>query len=125
MNNKIITLIFTIFLAFTLQAQEKVTIEIDFGGEKTNETHQIDWYEGMTAMTALQSVATIESHPIQNHIFVTTINGIRTNPGEMAWYYTVNSESQRVLSFRNPVKSGDIIWWIYKKDVCTPTTGEQ
>jgi hypothetical protein len=125
MNNKMTTLIFTFFLAFSLQAQEKVTVEIDFGGEKPNETYQIDWYEGMTAMTALQSVATIESYPIQSHIFVTTINGIRTNPGEMAWYYTVNNESRRVLSFRNPVKSGDVIRWIYKKDVCTPTADEQ
>lgn len=114
------SLFLTSLLVLSIQAQEQnVTVELDFGGTKPNETVQAKWFEGMTALTALQSCATIESYPVKEYIFVTTINGIKTDKGVMAWYYEVNGESTGKLAFRYIVKPGDTIRWIYKKDVCS------
>lgn len=125
MNFKIISLLIISLFAFGLQAQEKVTVTVNYGAEKPAETFQVDWYEGMTAMTALQSCATIESYPVKNYIFVTIINGIKTVRGTMAWYYKVNDESTNTLAFRYIVKPGDNIEWIYKTDVCSSTVDKK
>ena len=121
MNNKITTLIFTTLLTFSLHAQEKVTVELDFGDKKANETFQIAWHEGMTALTALQSVATVETQSFQNHIIVIAINNIRAERGEMAWYYTVNNEIAKELPARNRINAGDAVRWMFIEDVCSRT----
>lgn len=119
MKNKLALLFISIAFTFAAQAQT-VTVEIDFGGEKTNETHQIEWFEGITAMTALQSCATIESYPVKKYIFVTTINGVKTERTVKAWYYTVNGDSTNTLAFKYVLKPNDKVRWIYKTDVCSP-----
>ena len=126
MKQKLATLFLATAFAVSIYAQEqKVTLEIDYGGKKANETHQINWFEGITAMTALQSCATIESYPVKEYIFVTTINGVKTERTVMAWYYTVNGQSTGKLAFRYNVKPGDTVRWIYKTDVCSkPDTVE-
>ena len=126
MKKSVITLFITSLFAIGLQAQtKKVTVEIDFGGAKPNETHQVEWFDGITAMGALQSCATIESYPVKNYIFVTTINGVKTERGAKAWYYQVNGESTGKIAFRYTVNSGDTITWIYKKDVCSGTVDKK
>jgi|AGTN01.3.fsa_nt_gi hypothetical protein len=126
MKQKLTILLLASAFALNIHAQQqKVTVEIDYGNEKPNETHQIKWFEGITAMTALQRCATIESYPVKEYIFVTTINGIKTERTVMAWYYTVNEESTGKLAFRYDVKPGDTVRWIYKTDVCSkPDTKE-
>ena len=117
-----------LFLAaiFALNAQaQKITVEIDFGGEKSNETHQVEWFDGITAMGALQSCATIESYRAKTYIFVSTINGVKTERERRAWYYEVNGESTGRIAFRYTLKPDDVVRWIYKIDVCSPKTEEK
>lgn len=118
MKLKIISLLTTSLLVLTLQAQEKVTVTINYGEEKLSQAFQVNWQEGMTAMLAVQSCANVTTHPVKDYIFVSTINGISTVAGKKAWYYTVNNESTHKLAFRYPVNPGDTVEWIYKKDVC-------
>lgn len=126
MKQKLASLFLASVFALSIHAQQqKVTVEIDYGGKKPNETHQINWFEGITAMTALQRCATIESYPVKEYIFVTTINGIKTERTVMAWYYTVNGQSTGKLAFRYDVKPGDIVRWIYKTDVCSKPETEE
>ncbi len=126
MKQKLASLFLASVFVLSIHAQQqKVTVEIDYGGKKPNETHQINWFEGITAMTALQRCATIESDPVKEYIFVTTINGIKTERTVMAWYYTVNGQSTDKLAFRYNVKPCDTVHWIYKTDVCSkPDTKE-
>ena len=117
---KHLTILFSL-LALGLYSQpDTVTIEIDFGGEKPNETHQVEWFEGMTAMMALQCCTTVESYPIKEYIFVGTINDIKTQRAVKAWYYEVNGQNTGRIAFRYAVNSGDVIRWVYKTDVCSP-----
>lgn len=126
MTQKLTSLLICIVFALSAYAQEqKVTVEIDYGSAKPNEVHQVEWHEGITAMTALQHCATIESYPVNEYIFVTTINGIKTEKTVKAWYYTVNAKSTGKLAFRYDLKPGDTVKWIYKTDVCSkPQTKE-
>lgn len=126
MKTKLASLFLASAFALSIHAQQqKVTVEIDYGGRQSDETHQINWFEGMTALTALQRCATIESYPVKEYIFVTTINGIKTERTLMAWYYTVNEQSTGKLAFRYEVKPGDTVRWIYKKDVCSNPQAEE
>lgn len=120
MKQKMITFGVAMLLMTALHAQQTVTVEIDFGGEKPAETHQVEWFDGITAMSALQSCATIESYPIKSYIFVGTINGVKTERTHRAWYYEVNGQSTGRIAFRYVVQPGDVVRWIYKADVCSP-----
>ena len=126
MRKKSFAIFVALLSALTLHAQkQKVTVKIDFGGNKPNESFQAEWYEGMTAMTALQSSADGASHPIKTYIFVNTINGVKTERGAEAWYYEVNGKSTGRIAFRYTVNPGDTITWIYKKDVCSNTVDKK
>lgn len=125
MTKKAIALLALFISIASLQAQQKVTVTLDYGTEKAAETYQVDWYEGMTAMTALQSCATIETYPVKNYIFVTTINGVKNVRDEKAWYYKVNDKSPHKLAYLLPLKEGDTLRWIYKKDVCSGTVDKK
>lgn len=125
MNKKIISALFALLFMTALHAQQKVTVEIDFGGEKPAESHQVEWFEGMTAMGALQSCAAIESYPVKTYIFVGAINGVKTERTHRAWYYEVNGQSTGRIAFRYALQPDDVVRWIYKTDVCSPKTEEK
>lgn len=126
MRKTLSILFFATLFATGIHAQtQKVTVNIDFGGSKPNESFQAEWYEGMTAMTALQSVADVASHPVKTYIFVNTINGIKTERGAKAWYYEVNGKSTGKIAFRYALKPDDTITWMYKKDVCSGTVDKK
>ncbi|MBK8808191.1 MAG: DUF4430 domain-containing protein [Bacteroidales bacterium] len=105
-------------LADTDATQQYITVQ--WGDSTTIETSTVTWYEGITALTALQNAAIVETHPVEKHIFVTSINGKQTQRGITAWYYTVNRKSPDKLAFRNQLQVNDTIKWIFKKDVCSP-----
>ncbi|MDO5663824.1 MAG: hypothetical protein Q4G63_01035 [Bacteroidia bacterium] len=119
MNQKIITFLIASLFAITLQAQQKVTVKVNYGDKKPTETFQVNWQEGMTALLAVQSCANVTTHSIKDYIFVRTINDISTVIGEKAWYYSVNNEKTGMLAFRYLLKPNDTIEWMYKKDVCS------
>ena len=119
MNQKIISLLIICLCTFTLHAKNIITIKVNYADKKPAETFQVKWQEGMTALIAVQSCASVTTHPVKDYIFIRTINGVSTVIGKRAWYYTVNDESTDTLAFRYFLKPGDTVEWIYKKDVCS------
>jgi hypothetical protein len=97
-----------------------VTVEINYGDQKTAETIQVECLEPMTALEALQHAADVKTHPVAQYVFVVSINGIEGIRGNMAWYYTVNGKKPK-LAISQLVKAGDTISWRYVKDVCSAT----
>lgn len=97
----------------------QVIVEIDFGGEKPARNYQVEWEEGITVLTALQHCTNIETHPVNEYIFVSDIDGVKNVPYKMAWYYEVNSRKAEMLAYKQVVNIGDTVKWIYKKDVCS------
>ena len=56
-------------------------------------TDSTAWYDGITALTALQSVAEVKTHPVGQYVFVTAIDSVAGQRGIKAWYYKVNGKS--------------------------------
>ncbi len=103
------------------QKTEYITIEVNYGDEKETKTKKIEWKEGMTALEALQYSSTVTSHPVSIFVFVTSIDGVVGKRGKTAWYYKINRESAEELAINTKIKAGDVITWIYKKDICSGT----
>jgi len=103
---------------------DKVTVEINYGEQKPAETIQVECSGEMTALEALQHAANVQTHPVNEFVFVVGINGVEGVRGEMAWYYTVNGEKP-TLAIRQQVKAGDTISWRYVKDVCSCTVDKK
>lgn len=123
---KIILSIFALVIfSANIFSQQKVTVTLDYGNEKEAETYQVDWYEGMTVMTALQKCVTISTYPVKDYVFVKTINNTSNIRGENAWYYTVNNKSTGKLAYLLNIKPNDTIQWTYKKEVCSGTVDKK
>ncbi len=98
-----------------------VTVEINYGEQKAAETIQVECFDSMTALEALMHAADIKTHPVGQHVFVTSIGGVEGVRGDKAWYYKINGEGSKKLAISQPVKAGDTISWRYVKDVCSCT----
>lgn len=97
-----------------------LTIEIDYGTDNQR-TISTEWEDELTALEALQHVATVETHPVGQYVFVTAIDSVKGVRGSKAWYYTINGEPTKKLAINKTVDPGDTISWIYKTDVCSGT----
>lgn len=114
-------IVFTIF-SFSLYAQNlTIKVEIDFGKGKELITKEVSKEQNITALEALLMASTIETHPVNSYVFVTSVNGVKAERGKTAQYYKVNGESPKVLAINNDLKDGDVVRWILKEDVCSKT----
>ena len=127
---KIISIVFGILTPFlfskcTMEKHEVenslLTIEIDYG-VGNQRTISTEWEDGLTALEALQHVATVETHPVGQYVFVATIDSVKGVCGYKVWYYTINGEPAKKLAINKIVSPADTISWIYKTDVCSGKT---
>ena len=102
---------------------EKVTIQIEFNGSNHNIEKEVAYTENMSALDALMYVAEIQTHPVGEYVFVDEINDVRNIKGMNAWYFTINGEPSKTLAINCNLADGDVVKWIYKKDVCSKTIG--
>ncbi|MBN1768912.1 MAG: DUF4430 domain-containing protein [Prolixibacteraceae bacterium] len=100
---------------------EKVSVLIEFNGANQNIIKEISYTENLSALDALLYVATVQTHPVNNYVFVDEINGIENIKGKNAWYFTVNDKPAKTLAINCNLSKGDVVKWIYKKDVCSKT----
>lgn len=102
------------------QDSKNIVVEIDYGVVRPSRTVKVPCVQGKTALEVLQSMATVETHPVGDYVFVAAIDGVAGKRGEMAWYYTVDGRSADKLAYAN-VLTNDVqcIRWVYKKDVCS------
>lgn len=95
-----------------------ITIEIDYGAG-SQRTISTEWENGLTALEALQHVATVKTHPVGQYVFVTVIDSVEGVRGYKAWYYTINGKPTNKIAINRIVRPADTISWIYKTDVCS------
>ncbi len=100
-------------------------IQINYGNN-TSQIFSVPIPEtGLTALEALMHVADVSTRPVNNHVFVTSVNGVQGKRGEMGWYYEVNNKPADMLAIRNILRAGDTACWIYKTDVCSRTVDKE
>lgn len=100
---------------------EKVSVLIDFGGKTENIEMTVNFKNDITALEALLHTATVQTHPVNNYVFVDAINKIYNIKGKNAWYFTINGKPAKTLAINCNLAKGDVVKWIYKKDVCSKT----
>lgn len=99
---------------------KNIVVEIDYGNVRPSRTVEVPWVKDRTVLEALQTVATVETHPVGQYVFVISIDGVEGKRGEMAWYYVVDGKSVDELAYSNVLdNSVDHIKWVYKKDTCS------
>ncbi|HOO85221.1 MAG TPA: DUF4430 domain-containing protein [Prolixibacteraceae bacterium] len=101
--------------------KDSINVYIDFGGESENIEKTVNFESDITALVALLHVATVQTHPINDFVFVDEINGVENIKGKNAWYFTVNGKPAKTLAINCNLAKGDVVKWIYKKDVCSKT----
>lgn len=123
---KRIVVIFVLFVVLptTYGASQNVTVEIDYGGLQQNRKVEIKWKQGITALEVLQSVAKIETQIIDEHLLVTSIDGVEGQIGAKVWYYNINGKRATFFANKCILNEDDYMRWTYTKDVCSPRRSE-
>jgi hypothetical protein len=99
---------------------KKISIEIDYGIHRPGRTIEVNIPKDRTVLQLLQTIADVKTHPVENFVFVTAIDGIEGKRGEMAWYYEIDDQPAKELAFTNKLSNIEKkIKWIYKTDVCS------
>lgn len=106
--------------AAAVAAGQKVNVVIEYGDGQPPRTVEAAVAPGQTVLGVLQTVATVETHPVDQHVFVTAIDGVQGKRGEMAWYYTIDGRNADQLAVAKVVdhQVGQITW-TYRQDVCS------
>lgn len=95
-----------------------MVVEILYNGKRNDERFFAKWFEGMTALQALQSCADVMINNSGKHLFVSSINGVSFLKGKSAWLYKINGDYAMNASYNNVIENGDTITWIYDEDKC-------
>jgi hypothetical protein len=111
--------LFTNSILGQAQTNFKLTIKIDYGTGRAGRDTVITSDRPLTALEALQYAAKVGTHPVGHYVFITSIDDVKGQRGIMAWYYEVNNQPSKTLAINNTLKNGDIVRWIYTKDVCS------
>ncbi len=98
---------------------KSIIVEINYGDLRPSRTVEAPWIKDRTVLEVLQTVATVETHPVGRYVMVTSIDGVEGKRGEMAWYYTVDGESPGKVAYSEVANDAEHIKWVYKKDVCS------
>ncbi len=121
-------LIKTLFISFFILSSisvfaksNKIKVQVNFNDEAINIEQTVDFKDNITALEALQYVAKVQTHPVDNYVFVDAINKIYNIKGKNAWYFMVNGKPAKTLAIHCNLAKGDVVKWIYKKDVCSKT----
>jgi hypothetical protein len=100
--------------------QKDTIVEIDYGNGKPSRIMRIAPAQGKTVLEILQTVATVETHPVGPYVFVVSIDGVQGRRGETAWYYTIDDRAATELAYSKRLDGTEgRIKWSYQKDVCS------
>ena len=106
-------------ISYVNDDSKNIVVEIDYGDVHPSRTVEIPWVKDRTVIEILQTVATVETNPVGQHVFVISIDGVEGKRGEMAWYYRVDGEPADKLAYSNVLNDVERIKWVYKKDDCS------
>lgn len=99
---------------------KNIVVEIDYGNIRPSRTVEVPWVKDRTILEVLQAVATVETHPVGQYVFVISIDGVEGKRGEMAWYYAMDGKLADKLAYSNALDNNvEHIKWIYKEDTCS------
>jgi len=105
--------------SYVNETNKKIVVEIDYGNARPSRITEVPSLKGKTVLELLQMVAIVETHPVEQYVFVTSIDGVKGKRGETAWYYTVDGKSPGELAYSKVLDDTERVKWAYKKDICS------
>lgn len=107
-------------LALSLSAAEshKLTLTIDYGTARPLQQITTAYIEGSTALELLKKAAMVQTRQVGEFEFVASINGVKSIPGKMGWFYTLDGEKAKVTASKQRLEGTTAMAWRYREDHC-------
>lgn len=96
-----------------------VTLTIHYGKAQPPRTMTTPLIKGQTVLALLQAAAEIETETIDAYIVVTSIDGVKSTRGKMAWYYKIDGTYADQLASNKTLHQETHIEWLYQVDTCS------
>jgi hypothetical protein len=97
---------------------KSIRVEIDYGGSRPSRTIETGYDEGTSALSLLRQVAEVQTYQAGNFVFVKSIDKIKSEPGKMGWFYSIDGVKAKKLADSYLLKDAHDMKWTYKREAC-------
>jgi len=101
-----------------IAADNKIDIEINYGGAKEPRVVQTAYKDGETVLAVLSRVARVKTKKVGEFLFVTSIDGVTSSPQKMGWFYSVDGKSADKTASQNTLANAKSMRWEFHTDNC-------
>jgi hypothetical protein len=98
--------------------QQTMTVTIDYGKEGTARTVRTSYENGATALNVLRTIAKVRTKKAGAFTFVTAIDGVRSTPGVMGWFFSVDGNHADRTASSFALRDTETMRWEYRADHC-------
>lgn len=116
--NGIFKFILLALLSTGLMAEENAIVTIDFAGIKPTKTIEVKQTPGMTALELLEAAAKVTTKHAGKYIFITSIDGVKSTPKKMGWFYEVDGKRAKKTASSYILENIKTMRWEYRTDNC-------
>lgn len=99
-------------------AEQTIDITIDYGQERAARTVAAPYANGMTALSVLRRVADVRTKKAGAFTFITAIDGIRSAPQKMGWFYSIDGKNADKTASTFLLENAHSMRWEYRPDNC-------
>ena len=95
-----------------------LTITIDYGDQRPLRSVVTEAMPNATALEILQQVAKVNVRTTGKFRFVTSIDGVKSIPGKMGWFYAVDGVKAKELAATRRIGDASTMSWSYSIEAC-------
>ncbi len=100
------------------KGNKSIRVEIDYGGLRPSRTIETGYDEGTSALALLRQVAEVQTYQAGTFVFVKSIDKIKSKPGKMGWFYSIDGVKAKKLAGSCLLKAAKNMKWTYKREAC-------
>lgn len=100
------------------ESKKSITVEIDYGDTRPVRRVETTYVEGMSALQLLQQVAEVKTHKVGAYIFVRSIDRLKSEPGKMGWFYSIDGVAAKTLAKNRLLENAKEMKWSYRVEAC-------
>jgi len=97
---------------------KSIRVEIDYGGLRPSRTIETGYDEGTSVLMLLRQVAEVQTYQAGTFVFVKSIDKIKSEPGKMGWFYSIDGVKAKKLAGSCLLKAAKRMKWTYKAEAC-------
>lgn len=97
---------------------QPISVTIIYGDQRPQRQVLTTYAKGATALEILKQVADVKIRQSGKFRFVTSIDGLKSIPGKMGWFYSVDGESAKELAATRRLVDAKTMTWSYRVEAC-------